>query len=196
MVNVVMFDADGVLIHAKRFSAHLEEQFGIKRETTDPFFAGIFQACLTGKADLKKELVKHVDGWGWTRSIDELLRFWFQSEHVVDNEILAYINTLRQKGIRPFLATNNEKYRAAYMAQDMGFGDIFDGIYASGTMGVKKPDPAFFRYIIKEQKLPVSEALFWDDDPENVAAAKEVGLHAEVYTHFADFQKKMHTYLK
>ncbi len=45
------------------------------------------------------------------------------------------------------VATNQEKYRAQYMLDKMGFGDSFDKIYVSAYLGVQKPDVTFFEKV-------------------------------------------------
>ena len=48
--------ADGVIVHSERFSERFARDHGISQERTAPFFRGVFQDCLTGKADLREEI--------------------------------------------------------------------------------------------------------------------------------------------
>ena len=54
--------------------------------------------------------------------------------------------------------------------------DLFKKPYYSHIMGLRKPTPESFLYIIEEQKLNVAETLFIDDTFINIEAAKELGL--------------------
>ena len=59
-----------------------------------------------------------------------------------------------------------------------------------------KHDPAFFEHVLRELKdVKAQEMLFWDDQPGNVATARAMSLHAELYSDFADFEKRMSSYL-
>lgn len=58
-----------------------------------------------------------------------------------------------------------------------------------------KHDTAFFEHVLcKLEDVKAQEILFWDDQPGNVTSAREVGLHAEIYSDFADFEKNMSSY--
>lgn len=57
-----------------------------------------------------------------------------------------------------------------------------DDIYASGRPGIGKPDPAVFRALVTHPGIASAEALFVYDLPENVAGAREAGLHAHHFT--------------
>lgn len=195
MIKAVLFDADGVLINAKRFSIKLARDYGISTDLTLPFFNGIFQDCLINKADLKIELGKELPNWGWKGSIEEFLDTWFQSEHKIEQPMIDFIQKLRNKGIKCFVATNNEKYRVEYMTKQMGFGDLLDKVYSSASLGYKKPDMEFFESILYELGLKKKEVLFWDDTEDHVNAAKEFGVNAEAYTSFTDFKNKMQSYI-
>jgi len=48
--------------------------------------------------------------------------------------------------------------------------------YYSHEMGLRKPDPASYLAILKEQQLDPAETLFIDDTLKNVTAAKELGI--------------------
>jgi putative hydrolase of the HAD superfamily len=43
-------------------------------------------------------------------------------------------------------------------------------------MGMRKPDPASFQYILDQEGLKASETLFIDDNEPNVHGAASVGL--------------------
>lgn len=192
MIKVVVFDADGVVNHAERFSEQIMRKYGIPNEKMLPFFTGIFQKCLIGEADLKEEIVKYLPEWGIEQSVDEYLGEWFTHEHKVDQRIVTFIKHLREKGMRCYLATNQEKYRTAYMMEEMGFSQLFDGIFSSAHLGSRKPEKTFFQKVM--QQLPGiqnNEVFFWDDTQEHVDAARRFGWHAEFYTTFDAFEKKM-----
>lgn len=198
MIQAVIFDADGmVVVNELRFSEHWEKSGGPPTDITRPFFEHEFQNCLIGKADLKKELVKYVDKWGYTNSVDDLLDYWFSIENNPDNELIEYIRRLRGEGLPCYLATNQERYRTEYFLDTMGFRHEFDDIFSSAYIGFKKPQYEFFEAVMEELPKGTAkhEVLFWDDDEKHVAGAKQFGLLAELYTGFEDFKEKMSSYL-
>jgi putative hydrolase of the HAD superfamily len=90
MIQLVILDADGVLIHAERFSKQLERDYRITTQITEPFFSGPFKECLIGKADLKEELGPYLKKWGWQKSVEEFLDYWFTAEHKIDQSLIEY----------------------------------------------------------------------------------------------------------
>jgi putative hydrolase of the HAD superfamily len=196
MIKAIIFDADGVLINGEMFSKQLARDYGISTEITLPFFTGEFQQCLIGKADLKEILVKHLKQWGWNKSVEEFLEYWFKSEHNIDEKLVDYIQELRNKGIKCYLATNQEKHRVQYMLDKMGFSQCFDKVYASAHLGHKKPTKEFYSKVTEDLNgVARNDILFWDDTLENVEAAREFGINAELYTTFEEFKNKMQNYI-
>ena len=56
------------------------------------------------------------------------------------------------------------------------FVSLFKKPYYSHEMGMRKPDPASFSYILEKEGLVASETLFIDDNEPNILAAASVGL--------------------
>jgi len=191
-IKAVILDADGMVVHGERFSNRLEKRFGIPTTVTGKFFSNGFADCLVGRADLKKELSKQLGAWGWKQSVDDLLGFWFSdADTIIDRRFQHVPESLQSYGIKVCLATNNEKYRTAYLSETKRLGTWFDKIFSSADMGVKKPDQAFFQKMIDELGFEKGEVTFWDDDPGNIEGAKSFGVNAELYTGFEDFEKKI-----
>jgi len=196
MIKVVLFDADGVLLTGTMFSTYLKTYLGLNENIIQEFFDNEFQKCQTGESDIKDELPKYFKRWGWKKSVDDFLALWFKSEHIIDNRLITYIQTLRKKGINCSVATNQEKNRVAYMQTHMGFNSLFNKIYASSHLGYLKSNKSFFAKVMQDlPSIQKKEILFWDNSKRNILVAKQFGMNAELYTSFPDFQKKTEKYL-
>jgi putative hydrolase of the HAD superfamily len=196
VIKVILFDVDGVLSIGEPFSQRLARDYGITREMTSAFFQGRFSECLIGKADLKEELARCIHEWGWRDSVDEFVDYWFRCEHNINEPLVQAIQQLRRQGIRCYIATNQEKYRTAYILDQMGFADQFDGIFSSAHVGCLKHDAAFFMYVLQQlHDVEAHNILFWDDNPGNVATARAVGIQAELYCDLDDFEQKISRYI-
>ena len=86
------------------------------------------------------------------------------------------------KNYATFLFSNTNQIHYDYFipqfAKDLGgnFEDLFKTPYYSHKMGMRKPDPASFQYILDKEGLNANETLFIDDNEPNVVAAASVGL--------------------
>lgn len=195
MIKVVIFDGINCISHQEPLSVGLERDYGFSMEKMLPFFRGELQDCVAGKSDLKEVLPPYLKVWGWKGGVDELLCYWFERDHKMDQDLIAYIKKLRSKNVLCLLATNNEKYRFAYMLNKMGFNEIFDKSYCSALLHCKKPDREFFSKIHNDLKgIKKEEILFFDDKIENVKGARDFGIYAEIYTTFEDFKQIMERY--
>jgi putative hydrolase of the HAD superfamily len=194
-IKVVIFDADGVVIFPWRAAQLFAQEYGITREMTSAFFGGIFEDCLTGKADLKEVLPPYLDQWGWQASLDDFIRVWFQAEHAPDERVISVVRALQKSEYTCCLATNQEKYRAEYIKTEMGFTGIFDRLFFSCELGCKKPDRAYYEHIATTLELEGADILFWDDSPSSVDGARACGWNAEVYTGFEEFVTRLASHL-
>ena len=63
-----------------------------------------------------------------------------------------------------------------------GILDLFDVVFCSGDEGVAKPDPLAFKLTLERLGVVPEEAVFIDDSPGHVEAARALGLHGIHFT--------------
>lgn len=103
--------------------------------------------------------------------------------------MLEIAKKLREKGVKVCLASDNEKYRAEYLLNEVGLKRYFDETFFSCFLGHTKSEPEFFKAIIKKLNLKPKEIVYFDDDPKNVAVAKKFGINARLYKSVSQLKK-------
>jgi putative hydrolase of the HAD superfamily len=88
-----------------------------------------------------------------------------------------------RKYYRIFLLSNTNEIHLSYLFNyvDSSFGkgifeSLFDKLYYSCRMGMRKPDYEIYQKVVADSNLVASESLFIDDTDFNVTAAIEAGL--------------------
>ena len=96
---------------------------------------------------------------------------------------LRLLESLRDT-YRIFLLSNSNeihylKYREEFQKQYgyQDFNELFEKVYFSYRLHLKKPDPAIFKLVLDKNKLDPAETLFIDDTLMHVEAAREVGIN-------------------
>jgi FMN phosphatase YigB (HAD superfamily) len=183
-----VFDADGVVIKRERwFSQILAEKLKLPEREFAEFFDGDFQACITGDADLKEIIKPWLTKWGWRKSVDELLEYWFTTEDQPYREVIDITQSLKAQNYSVYLATNQEEYRSKYFYDEMGFGKLFDHCFFSYEMHAKKPVKKYFDYIWNSLEYldaleRKSDILFIDNSEKNINGAKNAGFNTHYFT--------------
>ncbi len=72
-----------------------------------------------------------------------------------------------------------------------GILQMIDRYVVSGAEGLVKPDPRLFQVLLDRYQLKAEECLFIDDNPDNVAAAKGMGMQGIVFNGAEDLRKKI-----
>lgn len=91
------------------------------------------------------------------------------------SQSVTILEHLYQAG-NPLYALSNwsvEKFRIVRRRYE--FLNWFDEIVISGEVGIAKPDPEIFLYLLDRIHRTPRECLFIDDSPANVAMAKDLG---------------------
>lgn len=54
--------------------------------------------------------------------------------------------------------------------------ECVDKLYLSQDLGIRKPDTAIYRYVLEQVGATADGAVFFEDNADNIAAARQVGI--------------------
>lgn len=173
-ITTVLLDADGVVQRNHAFAAGVAEILGVR--ATRQELLEIERTTLTGHGDLRAQLAAFLAARAIPATPDDLLTVWLATQPVPG--VLSLVDQVRARGVPVHLATNQNPIRGRHMLEALGYEGHFDSQFHSFQIGLAKPDPAFFTYIISQLGIEPGHTLFVDDAIENVDSARTVGLIA------------------
>jgi HAD superfamily hydrolase (TIGR01509 family) len=95
-----------------------------------------------------------------TGAIDHLI-----GQKPVDPEAAAALRILHSHGQRIVLASNTQPHETRWPAlQKAGIDDLFSVALLSYPLGVRKPDPVFYRLVLAAAGAPPEQVLFVGDN--------------------------------
>jgi putative hydrolase of the HAD superfamily len=178
-LKLIAWDFDGVLNKGHQggfdaWQAEFEADLGVSAAVfTDFIFSdGKFNAVLNGERDLLDLLTDYTKTHAVPHAPEAVLDYWLAKDAIVDTQVLGWLTACPIQGV---IATNNEHRRAAHMWETMGFKAHMAMIFASGPLGVKKPDGRFFAAIEEWSGLAPADILLIDDAEKNIHAARARG---------------------
>ncbi|MBS1615383.1 MAG: HAD family phosphatase [Bacteroidetes bacterium] len=95
---------------------------------------------------------------------------------------LQILQQLRLRYELFLLSNTNEIHETAFnelLRQTCGWnslGHFFEKIYFSHRVGLRKPGKEIYERILSDNQLKAAETLFIDDSPQNIEAAKSLGI--------------------
>lgn len=182
----IIFDFGGVIINIDYHSSiHAFHQLGIK--SFEEQYSKMKQSHLFD--ELEMGLITPEEFRNRIRSISsESL-----SDQQIDNawnailidlpkENVEYLEKLKANHNLFLLSNTNEIHEHAFTGMIQKKFDknvlkeVFDKIYFSHHLKMRKPDPEIFKIVLRENNLIAEETLFVDDSPQNIEGAMKVGL--------------------
>ena len=84
---------------------------------------------------------------------------------------------LKAEGYRTAIVTNNLAEFSEHWLKTLPLDELFDTVIDSSQVGVRKPDPRIFELALERLGgVEAERAVFLDDFPGNVEAARRVGM--------------------
>ncbi len=187
-----IFDMGGVVTSTFKMDL-IYKELGIDKET---FFKICNHKCKAAKKDLWDALEKeNIDAATFWKLFNKrgkkyniiparynLFRLFFHP--VLNENTVALIKELRKKH-RVVCGTNtNQSHWENHL--ERGDYSYFDQTYASNKIGISKPDPDFYKAIMKAEGYEASDTFFTDDKIENIESARALGINAVQFTSAED----------
>ena len=192
-IRTLIFDLGGVVIDidpAQAFRA-LQQLAPASVSVTDAFLEHnkLF-------LDYEKGLV---DDQAFRQGVRELIRRPDIDDQVIDEawcsmlldipaERLQLLERLRSQYRTFVLSNTNQIHVEAFNRMVAAVGGppnldpLFEKVYFSHDLKMRKPEAQIYRHVLKEQKLVRSETLFLDDREDNLAAAEAEGIRTQLVT--------------
>ena len=101
------------------------------------------------------------------------------------------INKLKDNGYEIYGLTNWSMETFPEAREHFGILQMIDRYVVSGAEGLVKPDHRLFRVLLDRYSLKAEECTFIDDNPDNVAAAKALGMDGIVFTGAEDLCRRL-----
>ena len=180
MINTIIFDFGDVFINLDREASltalkklglhswneeleNLNQEFERGKLTEVQFIIGL------------KKLIPNA-------SIDDLRAAWNAVLLDFPLQRLEFLQRLSMMNYKLFLLSNTDEIHITKFEHMLGatfireFYQCFEKVYFSFEIGVRKPDPQAFDYIIKKHALSTKHTLFIDDKKENTDIAAALGM--------------------
>lgn len=95
-----------------------------------------------------------------------------------NDELIAYMAGLRDRGLRMAMLTNNVREWEARWRAMLPVDDIFELVVDSAFVGMRKPDPRIYQLTCDRLGVQPAECVFVDDIEVNCDAAAALGMRA------------------
>jgi putative hydrolase of the HAD superfamily len=189
MIKAIVFDFDDVIRKWNIQETYaIEERFGLPKgciyeKLSEPT---LIHRATTGVIadeqwrDTVAEQLVALHGERARQAVHE----WSLRTGDLDSGAIGLVRALRHHFTVALLSNGTTRLRSDLAAH--GISDDFDYIFNSSEIGIAKPDAEVFAYVGRTLNVAPAEWLFIDDRPDNVTAAKGLGVRAHLYTALPD----------
>jgi 2-haloacid dehalogenase len=184
--TTVVFDLGGVLVDWD--PRHLYRQLFDDLDEMESFLAEVTTAEWNGHQDA---------GRPWTEAIEILIAEHPERRELIEafhrrwpemlaGEIPGTVDVLAElraaEGLRLLALSNWSAEMFPVARERFDFLACFEGIVISGDVGVNKPDRRIFDHLAEQFEIEPEAALFIDDSPANIDAARGLGFRVIQFT--------------
>jgi putative hydrolase of the HAD superfamily len=173
MVQAIVFDFFDV-IHSDPFNRWLKK-YGYKREGKLEESSRLADIGHISEEEFYKRLSLHSG-----QSL-ESVKAVFGNVNLVDKELVKFIAGLHRNYKIGLLSNSTSEYLRPIL-EIHNLMPLFDEIVISAEIGLLKPDAKIFNHILRKLQVKPQNAIFIDDNPRNVDAARAMGMPAVIYT--------------
>ena len=188
MIKTIFFDIGGVLIdiHPNRTFEYISKSTGVKIQILkESFPETIHNQYEKGQISNNEWFFKYKKSFPGLLDLTEK-DFWKAWNLLLGKEKNT---TDLVKLLKPYysiwlLSNTNPKHIQDEIENKYEFPSLIDGAVYSFEVGKRKPSYDIYQIAIEMAGVKLHEALFIDDLPENIIAAKDIGITSLLFTTF------------
>ncbi len=190
MVELVIFDCDGVLVDSDRVSLRIQAErisaLGLEMSYEDCVrdFLGL------GMPATLKTLTERLGGplpSGWAEELDVAVREGFRRELRV---VPGVVEALARIDLPTCIASSGSQEKMRFTLGLTGLWDRFAGrIYSADEVSRGKPAPDLFLHAASRMATPPERCIVIEDSPFGVAGARAAGMSALGYSPSGDGER-------
>ena len=140
----------------------------------------IFNQLETGRIS-KQNFILEIQKFAPKASASQIINAWNAILEDLPNERLEILKDIKDK-FSIFLLSNTNTIHIEKIIDKLGkkkyeeFYNLFDKVYYSHEVKLRKPNADIFKLVIKENCLSIKNTLFIDDSIQHIESAKKIGL--------------------
>jgi len=182
-IRAVIFDVGGVIVHEGDYTKRIEweTRLGLPAGQLTRLVLDSEPAVYAASGQVtERQVWQAVGSWlGLDEAhILELQRDFWSSEQL-DITLVQFIQSLRPRYKIGILSNAWSDARSFHDAK-FKMNTWVDVQVYSAEVKLLKPDPRIYQIVLDQLKLPAGECVFVDDRPENVQAARSLGMKGVV----------------
>ena len=104
-------------------------------------------------------------------------------------EMFAYLHTLKAR-YPLMLHSDNFATTVTVIRKDPHFTELFDRMFFSNEMGLRKTGEEAFRHVLAELGKKPEECVFIDDQEKNLVAPKKLGMHTVLFKNLEQLKQE------
>jgi glucose-1-phosphatase len=183
--NVLVFHDNALLARRLGERAGLTEQEVGRRLTNPDLFAGTNRGLLDGdgiRREVCRLLAVEIDQ-------EEFETLW-SCHFAVNQPIQPLIESLVGR-VKLLLLSNTNVLHTDFLRPNLPVLERFDHLLFSHDLGLVKPEPAFYEAALARAGVAPEAAVFFDDMPEFVEAARALGIRGHVFRDTDEFAQQL-----
>jgi glucose-1-phosphatase len=178
---VLNLDYNQTVIEFRKYIRELDESVFLGKEQQISFFTD-YEVGRLSTSDFR---AKFRDYYQLSITDVEFDQCWNAMILDFPLERILLLQRLRQNGKKIFLLSNiNELHEYAVeksfskLSLEYEFFDLFDKVYYSHQIGLRKPNQEIFEHVVNENLLAKDATIFIDDSLQHVLSARKCGIDA------------------
>ncbi len=193
-IHTIFFDVGGVCLTNGWDETSREkaaERFSLDFDHTESLHNELFEDLERGKLTLED----YIDAVYFQKkrefSREDILRFMKDQSRRHDSTF-EILKRLKQEGKYRLSTINNESFVLnRFRIEKFGLSQYFSHFFSSSYLHMRKPEPGIYQAVLHITSLEPGQCLYIDDREENIAAAREEGMHCIHLPVVDELEKKL-----